>query len=122
MPGYSYTVIVGHVGGDPELRYTSSGVAVCDFSVAVSRKFGAGEDRKEETVWFRVTCWRQLAEIANEYVVKGKQVMVAGRVSAEAYIAKDGTARASLNLTAQDLQLLGRKDDGGAIETEEAPF
>jgi single-strand DNA-binding protein len=119
MPGYQYTVIVGHVGRDPELRYTQSGVAVCDFSVAVSRKWTQGDEQREETTWIKVTCWRQLAEIANQYVVKGRQVMVTGRVSADAYIASDGEARASLNLTAQDLQLLGSRDGG---ESNNEPF
>jgi single-strand DNA-binding protein len=123
MAGYQYTVIIGNVGRDPELRYTSSGVAVCDFSVAVTRKWTQGDERREETTWFKVTCWRQLAEIANQYVTKGKQVMVTGRVSADAYIANDGEARASLNLTAQDMQLLGDRDDAPRErESEDRPF
>jgi single-strand DNA-binding protein len=132
MAGYQYTVIIGNVGRDPELRYTPSGVAVCDFSVAVSRRWNdrQSNERREETTWFKVTCWRQLAEIANQYVVKGRQVMIAGRVSADAYIGNDGDARASLNLTALDMQLLGRRDDvyeGGDSgdypnEPEDLPF
>jgi single-strand DNA-binding protein len=125
MAGYQYTVIIGNVGRDPELRYTPSGVAVCDFSVAVTRRWNdrQSNERREETTWFRVTCWRQLAEIANQYVVKGRQVMVAGRVSTSAYIGQDGEARASLELTALDMQLLGRRDevyDTGS-EDEEYP-
>jgi single-strand DNA-binding protein len=114
MAGYQYTVIIGNVGRDPELRYTPSGVAVCDFSLAVNRTWTdrQSNERREETTWFRVTCWRQLAEIANQYVVKGRQVMVAGRIGASAYIGQDGEARASLELTALDLQLLGRRDEG----------
>ena len=124
MPGYQYTVIIGHVGRSPELKYTPSGVAVCDFSVAVTRKWTQGEERREETTWFRVTCWRALAEVAGKYVTKGRQVMVAGRVSADAYIGNDGEPRASLNLTAQDLQLLGARGDEVERETEQAamPF
>ena len=131
MAGYQYTVIVGNVGRDPEMRYTQSGVAVCDFSVAVSRRWNdrQSNERREETTWFKVTCWRQLAEIASQYVVKGRQVMITGRVSADAYIGNDGEARASLNLTAQDMQLLGSRDDvyddgGGRTpnEPEDLPF
>lgn len=110
MAGYQYTVIIGNVGRDPELRYTQSGVAVCDFSVAVSRRWTNRQtnERQEETTWFRVSAWRGLAETANQYVHKGMQIMVAGRVDASAYIAQDGEARASLELTALDIQFLGR--------------
>jgi single-strand DNA-binding protein len=104
MAGYQHTFIIGNVGREPELRYTQSGVAVCDFSVAVSRKWDGGE----ETTWFRVSAWRGLAETVSQYVTKGMQVMVTGRVSASAYVGKDGEARASLELTAQDIQFLGR--------------
>jgi single-strand DNA-binding protein len=129
MAGYQYTVIVGNVGRDPELRYTQSGVAVCDFSVAVSRRWtdkNTNEPR-EETTWFKVSAWRNLAEVASQYVRKGKQVMVAGRVNASAFIGQDGQARASLELTANDLQLLGRRDEapeGEAYpsEPEDLPF
>ena len=123
MAGFQQTIIIGNVGRDPELRYTPAGVPVCDFSVAVSRKWGQGDERKEETTWFKVVCWRALAEIAGEYVRKGKQVMVAGRVSVDAYIGNDGEARASLELTAQDLQLLGARGDTVEDDTgEDAPF
>jgi single-strand DNA-binding protein len=130
MTGYSYTVIIGNVGRDPELRYTQSGVAVCDFSVAVTRKWAAkdGGEQREETTWFRVSAWRGLAETVNEYVHKGMQVMVAGRVSADAYIGKDGEAKASLDITAQDIQFLGARDNTGSrapkpqTEPEDLPF
>ena len=130
MAGYQYTVIVGNVGRDPELRYTQSGVAVCDFSVAVSRRWTDKNtnEQREETTWFKVSAWRNLAEIASQYVRKGKQVMVAGRVNASAFIGQDGQARASLELTANDLQLLGRRDEapeeGGSYpsEPEDLPF
>ena len=123
MSGYQYTVIVGNVGQEPTMRYTKEGTAVCDFSVAVNRVWTdkASGERAEEVTWFRVTCWRALAEIASQYVVKGRQVMVAGRVSVDAYIDKHGEARATLELTAQDLQLLGARGDGEG-ETEGAPF
>ena len=130
MAGYQYTIIVGNVGRDPELRYTQSGVAVADFSVAVSRRWtdrNTNESR-EETTWFRVTAWRGLAETVQQYVHKGMQVMVTGRVTASAYIAQDGEARASLELTAQDLQFLGRRGeavegaDSYPNEPEDLPF
>jgi len=130
MAGYQYTIIVGNVGRDPELRYTQSGVAVCDFSVAVTRRWNDRNtnEKREETAWFRVTTWRGLAETCNQYVHKGMPIMVAGRVSASAYIGKDGEARASLELTAVDVQFLGRRGEaaeapeGYPSEPDDLPF
>lgn len=133
MAGYQYTVIIGNVGREPEMRYTQSGVAVCDFSVAVTRRWNDRQtnERREETTWFRVSAWRGLAETANSYVHKGMQIMVAGRVNASAYVGQDGEARASLEITAQDIQFLGRRgegfDDGAPgggypSEPEDLPF
>lgn len=113
MAGYQYTVIIGNVGRDPELRYTQSGVAVCDFSVAVSRRWTDRNtnEQREKTTWFRVYAWRQLAETVNQYVRKGMQIMVAGEVDATAFIGQDGEARASLDLTAQNVRFLGQRGD-----------
>ena len=128
MAGYQYTVIIGNVGREPELRYTQSGVAVCDFSVAVNRTWTDRNtnERQEETTWFRVSAWRGLAETVNQYVYKGMQIMVAGRVDASAFIGQDGEARASLELTATDIQFLGRRgeavDDSYPSEPEDLPF
>lgn len=113
MAGYQYTIIIGNVGRDPELRYTQSGVAVCDFSVAVSRTWNdrTTNERREQTTWFRVTAWRGLAETVNQYVHKGMQIMAAGTVEASAFTGQDGQPRASLDLTAQDIKFLGSRGD-----------
>lgn len=111
---YQLLTIVGNVGRDPEMRYTQGGTAVCDFSVAVSRQWTdqqSGEQR-EKTTWFRVSAWNKLAETCNQYVKKGMRVLVTGEVEASAWIAQDGTAKASLELTARDVKFLSRKDDG----------
>ncbi len=75
---YEHTVIVGHLGRDPEMRYTPNGKPVTNFSVAVSRKYN-GKDGKtvEKTKWFRVTAWDKLAELCNQYLRKGRLVLVA---------------------------------------------
>lgn len=114
MSGWSQTIIVGNVGRDVNLRYTQGGIPVADFSVAVTRKFGSGDDRQEKTTWYKVTCWRQLAEIASQYVKKGMQVMVAGTVDVSAYLNKAGEAAASLELTADTLQMLGGRGEAEA--------
>lgn len=128
--GYQYTIIIGNVGRDPELRYLQSGVAVCDFTVAVSRKWNDKNtnEPREKTTWFVVKVWRGLAETANQYVRKGAQIMVTGDIDASAYTSQDGEARASLELTAQNFQLLGGKRDeqpqqhGYPANPEDMPF
>jgi single-strand DNA-binding protein len=131
MAGYQYIIIIGNVGRDPELRYTQSGVAVCGFSVAVNRTWTdrTTNERREETTWFRVSAWRGLAETVNQYVYKGMQIMVAGRVAADAYLGQDGQPRASLELTALDVQFLGQRgerydagDEEYPSEPEDLPF
>lgn len=126
MAGYQYTVIVGNVGRDPELRYTQSGVAVCDFSVAVNRRWtdrNTNEPR-EKTTWFRVSAWRGLAETCNEYVHKGMLVMVTGEIDASAYLSKENKEpKASLELTAREVQFLsGRDDEDGDEEEDYKPY
>jgi single-strand DNA-binding protein len=111
MAGWSQTIIVGNVGRDVAFRYTQSGIPVADFSVAVTRRTGSGENRTEKTTWVRVTCWRQLAEIANQYVRKGTQIMVVGTVETSAYLDKAGQPAATLELTADTFQMLGSRGD-----------
>lgn len=117
MAGWAQTIIVGNVGKDPEARYLPSGVPVTSFSVAVSRKWTDKNtnERKEKTVWYRVTCWRQLAETASNYVTKGAPIMVVGSVEARAWKDNAGEPQASLELTADTFQLLGRRDDDGGM-------
>lgn len=120
MAGYQYTIIIGNVGRDPELRYTQGGVAVCDFSVAVSRRWNDRNtnEQREKTTWFRVSAWRGLAETCNQYVRKGMQIMVTGEIDASAFVGQDGEARASLDLTARDVQFLGSRADREAESGE----
>ncbi len=113
MAAYQYTVIVGNVGREPEMRYLQSGTPVCSFSVAVSEKWTDKQtnERKEKTQWFRVTAWRGLAETCNTYVKKGMQILVTGTVSASAYLDQSGQPAATLELTARDIQFLGSRAD-----------
>ncbi len=124
MAGYQQTIIVGNVGRDPNFKYTQGGVAVCDFSVAVTRRPGGrggdqnqgqgqgqGQQREEKTTWFRVTVWREQAEIMNQYVRKGMQVMVVGTVEVNAYLDKNNQPAATLDLTAQTVQFLGQRGE-----------
>lgn len=130
---YSQTIVIGHVGADPELRYTPSGVPVATFSLADSRKW-TGEDGKshEETTWFRVTCWKKLAENVAKFVVKGGSVHVVGRVKAKAWLDKNtNEPRASLELTADTVTFLSKAADSATspasapvheVTPEDIPF
>lgn len=113
---YQQITVVGNVGRDPELRYTPQGFAVCDFSVAVNRRTGTGPEATDETTWFRITCWRQLAETVAKYVKKGRQVLVVGEIAVSAYTDKQGEAAATLELTARTVKFLGARTDGGNVQ------
>ena len=117
---FEQTLIIGTVGQDCELRYTQSGVPVASFSVAVNSSWTDKEtnEKRESTRWYKVTCWRRLAEIANQYVKKGMSVMVQGTCDASAFMGQDGQPRASLDLTAKDVQFLTRSDDNGSSHNE----
>ena len=111
---YQKTIVVGHLGRDPEMRYTQSGVPVTSFSVATTRKWSsASGEQQEKTTWFRVTCWRKLAELTAQYLKKGRLVLVEGDIEASAFTDREGSARASLELTATNIKFLGGRGEGG---------
>lgn len=118
---YQHVVIVGRLGREPEMRYTPNGTPVTNFSVAVSRKWkNQNGELQEKTTWFRVTAWGKLAETCNEYLDKGRMVLVEGEVEASAWMGQDGEPRATLELRAQNVRFLGGKSNGGS-EQAEAP-
>ncbi len=106
--------IVGNLTRDPELRTTSAGISVCSFTVAVNRRrpsnAAAGQP---EADFFRVSAWRQLGENCQKYLAKGRKVAVVGAVSVQTYQGNDGTTRASLEVTADDVEFLSPKGEGG---------
>ena len=109
------TIVVGNLGGDPDLRYLQSGQAVCNFSVAATERWRdrqSGEQR-ERTTWYRVAAWGSLGETCNQYLSRGRQVMVVGNVQARGYINNNGEAAASLDLTARDVRFLGGRGGDG---------
>lgn len=123
---YQKLTIVGNLGRDPELRYTPSGQAVCNFSVATSRRWSDNQGNpQEETVWFRVSTWGKLAETCNQYLSKGRQVLVEGRLTVDkdsggprVWQAQDGSWRASYEVTALEVKFLGtRGDNSGGFDS-----
>ncbi|MBQ9196054.1 MAG: single-stranded DNA-binding protein [Clostridia bacterium] len=105
--------IVGNLTRDPELRSTRDGISVCSFTVAVNRRVRNAEAGQPEADFFRVTAWRQLGENCAKYLAKGRKVSVTGSVSASAYTAQDGSPRASLEVTADDVEFLTPRGEAG---------
>ena len=112
-------IIAGNVGRDPEMRYTPSGNPVTSFSVASSRSYSQNGQTVKETIWFRVTCWNKLAEVANNYVRKGSKVLVEGRLVADSatggprvFTRQDGTTGSSYEISASTLRLLSSRGEG----------
>ena len=112
--GWHQTIIVGNLGNDPELKYMQSGTAVCNFRVAVNERWRDRQtnEMRERTTWYRVAVWGNQAESCNTYLAKGRQVLVSGNVSVNAYINNNGEAAASLELTARNVQFLSGGHDG----------
>jgi len=109
-------MVIGNLGRDPEMRYTPSGQAVTQFTVAVNRNYkDAQGERQEETEWFRIVCWGQQAEFAAEYLRKGNKVYVEGRLQTRQWEGQDGQKRYTTELVANTIQTLERRprDDAG---------
>ncbi len=111
-------MLIGNLGKDPDMSYTSSGIAVTKFSLAVNRvtKSSTGE-RQEETEWFNIVAWRQLAETCNNYLKKGSKVFIEGRLSQRKYTDNQGVQRTAIEVVANDMEMLtpkGQQAGGGA--------
>ena len=104
-------MLIGNLGRDPEMNYTPSGVAVTKFSLAVSHasKTASGE-RQTETEWFNIVAWRNLAETCNSYLKKGNKVFIEGRLTLRKYTDRNGVERTSLEVIANDMEMLTPKD------------
>jgi single-strand DNA-binding protein len=115
MASVNKVILIGNCGRDPEVRYTPSGTAICNISVATSsrRKDKASGESIEDTQWHRVTFYDRLAEIAGEYLKKGKPVYVEGRLKYGKYTDKDGIERNTVDIVAEQMQMLGGRDAGG---------
>ena len=134
MASLNKILLIGNVGGDPEMRFTPDGIAVTSFSLAVNRYARQPDgSSKDETEWFRVSAWRKLAETCNQFLTKGKLVYVEGSLRARMYDGKDGQKRVSLDVTAEKVQFLDRQGAAplppqeapageGDIEPEDIPF
>ncbi|MBK1689973.1 single-stranded DNA-binding protein [Rubrivivax gelatinosus] len=115
MASVNKVILVGNLGRDPEVRYAPSGSAICNVTIATSRQWKdkTSGERQEETEWHRVVFYDRLAEIAGEYLKKGRPVYVEGRLKTRKWTDKDGVEKYTTEIIAMEMQLLGGREGGG---------
>jgi single-strand DNA-binding protein len=119
--GLNKVMIIGHLGRDPEMRYTPSGKPVTTFTVATSRTWNSTDgERHSETEWFNVVTWGNLAEICKQYLTKGQQVYVEGRLQTRRWEDSEGTKHTSIEIVANEMMILGDRREPGTNQVSEA--
>ncbi len=115
MASVNKVIVIGNLGKDPEVRYTPNGNAICNLTIATSRnwKDKTSGEKMEETEWHRVVMYDRQAEIAGEYLRKGRPVYIEGRLKTRKWQDKDGNDRYTTEIVTESMQLLGSRDDAG---------
>ncbi len=122
MAGVNKAILVGNLGSDPEMRYTPSGTAVANFNIATSEVRKNKEGVKEtKTEWHRIVAFSRLAEICGEYLSKGKQIYVEGRIQNRTWDDRDGNKRNTTEIVINTMQMLGSKDGAAPRVPQGAP-
>ena len=112
MAGVNKVILVGRLGADPEVRYTNTGTPVANFNIATSSSFtDKSGERTERTEWHRIVAFGKLAEICGEYLAKGKQVYIEGRLQTRDWEDRDGNKRKTTEIVANTMQMLGSAGD-----------
>ncbi len=120
MAGVNKVILVGNLGADPEIRYTTGGAAVANFRIATTESYKNKEGQKEDrTEWHRIVAFGKLAEICGEYLAKGKQVYVEGRIQTSQWEDKEGNKRYTTEIICNQMQMLGRVGDKGSVPAGE---
>jgi single-strand DNA-binding protein len=118
--GLNKVMIIGHLGRDPEMRYTPSGRPVTTYSVATSRSWNTSDgDRRSDTEWFNVVAWGSLAEICKQYLVKGQQVYIEGRLQTRRWEDDNGNKRTTVEIVAKEMIMLGDRKKKANHESDE---
>lgn len=119
--GLNKVMLIGHLGRDPEMRYTPSGRPVTTFSVASNRSWKTSDgETRSETEWFNIVAWGSLAEICNQYLHKGQQVYIEGRLQTRRWEDDEGNKRSTTEVVAREMIMLGdRRDKDGDQEDSE---
>lgn len=121
MAGVNKVILVGNLGADPEMRFTASGTGVCKFRIATTERFTDRQgNRQERTDWHRVVAWGKLAEVCSQYLSKGKQVYIEGKIRNDSW-EKDGVKQYSYEIVADTMQMLGGPA-GNRLQETEPPF
>ena len=113
---FNKVIMVGNLTQDPELRYTASGTAVANLRIAVSSKYRSGDEYKEETLFIDVVVWGKQGESCSQYLSKGRQVLVEGRLQERSW-ESDGQTRRKTEIVANTVRFLGKKGDGGPSQS-----
>ena len=124
MAGVNKVILLGNLGRDPEVRYTPSGAAVANFTIATSEEWrdkDSGE-KQERTEWHRVVAWRRLGEICGEYLHKGSQVYIEGRLQTKSWEDREGNKRYTTEIVAQNMQMLGSPRKEGKTKSVEERY
>ena len=98
--------LIGNLTRDPEMRSTNTGIPVCNFSIAVNRRFRNAQTGQQETDFFNIVAWRQLAELCSRYLAKGRKVAVSGSIQTRSYEAQDGSKRTAFDIVADEVEFL----------------
>ncbi len=115
-------ILVGNLGRDPEVRHTQTGKAVANFTLATSRKWRDKDgQQQEQTEWHKIVAWDRLAEICTEYLSKGRQVYIEGRLQTRDWEDKEGNKRWTTEIVALDMKMLGRRSDYESGAGSQAP-
>ena len=122
MAGLNKVILIGNLGKDPELRFTPDGTPVANFSIATSEHWKDKKTgkKREKTEWHRIVAWRRLAEICDDYLTKGRQVSIVGKLQTRSW-EKDGITRYTTEIVADDVQFLGKNPRTNEADTPPAP-
>ena len=110
--------LIGNLTRDPEMRSTSAGIPVCNFSIAVNRRFKNAQTGQQETDFFNIVAWRQLAELCGRYLAKGRKVAVFGSIQTRSYEAQDGSKRTEFDIVADEVEFLSSANAGSAPSSD----
>ena len=122
MAGVNKVILIGNLGADPEMRYTADGTAVCNFRIATTEKFKDRQgNMQERTEWFKIVAWRKLAETCGQYLAKGKQVYIEGRIEYGSY-EKDGVKQYTTDIIAENMNMLGSPGAVNRVQEPEPGF
>ncbi|MHC4663392.1 MAG: single-stranded DNA-binding protein [Planctomycetota bacterium] len=114
MANFNKVILVGNLTRDPDLKYIPSGTAVCEFGIAVNRNFkGKDGDQREEVSYFDIEAWGRQAEVVNQYLSKGRPILIEGRLKQNRWETKEGQKRSKIRVVLEQFQFIGGKGDGG---------